>query len=1038
MRITSFFVRNWQFTLVVFLMIVVVSLTTVFTMPRAEDPEINPPQYPIIAIYPGTSPKDLEELVVKPIEKRVSELENIKKIESKITDGVATVFVEYKYGVDVENKYQELVREIGALRPELPQDLYKLEVQKVNPTDVNVLQVALVSENASDKTMRTYANALKEELERVPQLKKAAYAGVPEQEVRIDLKLEKLAQQHIPLNYVIGSIQSEAANIPGGSVRAGNKTYNIKTSGKYRNLDEIGNTIVFAANGHVVYLKDVADVSFRYEPVKHITRLNGHRAVLVTAAQKPGGNIAQTQAAYLPVLEKFEKTLPKNIALVRAFDQADNVGRRLGGLGVDFLIAIGLVLITLLPLGGRAALVVMVAIPLSLGIGIVLLNALGYSLNQLSIVGLVVALGLLVDDSIVVVENIERWLREGWSRNDAVIEGTKQIGLAVLGCTATLIIAFLPLAFMPEAAGEFIRGLPMAVILSVLASMVVSLTIVPFLGARVLKTAHNPEGNLFLRLLKRAISGSYTRLLEVALKRPVLTLFIALGLFAASLGVFKIIGFRLFPTSEKPQFLVNVTMPLQSNLTATDNIARLVESELAKVPEVKHYTTNVGKGNPRIYYNVIPENEKQDFAQFYVQLQNDVNPKVKRAIIDSLRARFAPVAGARIEVKDFEQGPPVEAPVAIRFVGEDLDTLRAIAGRAEDLLKSVPGAIYVNNDVRVLKSDLHLNINTEKSRMLGINTADIDRTVRLAIAGYNAGTYTDAAGKDFAISVGTARDSFPDINAFENVFVNNAVGTPVPLAQVAQLGFESSPTIIKHADKKRYVVVTAFTQAGVLTETVLKEFMQRAPELKLPNGYELVLAGEVQSQKEAFGGSFGTVVIATIFLFIMVLVLEFKTFKSTLIVLSVIPLGVIGGVTALWITGNPMSFVAIIGFIGLAGIEVKNSILLVDFTNQLRSEGKPLDEAIREAGELRFLPIVLTSLTAIGGLLPIAVSSNPLISPLALVLIGGLISSTLLSRIVTPVVYKLIPPKVEPVAAVPEVAANTSVRTLAPTGLPVH
>jgi multidrug efflux pump subunit AcrB len=243
--------------------------------------------------------------------------------------------------------------------------------------------------------------------------------------------------------------------------------------------------------------------------------------------------------------------------------------------------------------------------------------------------------------------------------------------------------------------------------------------------------------------------------------------------------------------------------------------------------------------------------------------------------------------------------------------------------------------------------------------------------------------------------------------------VNNSTGSPVPLKQVASLEFETSPSTIKHLDKKRFVVITSFTREGVLAEKVNKEFLTKSAALALPAGYELQLAGEAESEKDAFGGSFMTVVIATVFLFLMVLILEFKTFKSMLIVLSVIPLGVIGGVTMLWLTGNPMSFVAIIGFIGLAGVEVKNSILLVDFTNQLREQGKSLDTAIREAGELRFLPIVLTSLTAIGGLLPIAVSSNPLISPLALVLIGGLVSSTLLSRIVTPVMYKLIPPNIE-------------------------
>jgi multidrug efflux pump subunit AcrB len=1012
MRITSFFVKNYQFTLVVFLMIVVVSVTTLLTMPRAEDPEINPPQYPIVVVYPGTSPKDMEELVVKPIEKRVSELEDLKKITTKIDDGVAVVNVEYKYESDVEAKYQELVREIGAIRPELPQDIYSIEVRKVTPTDVSVLQLALVSENASDERMKYYAEILKEDLEKVKSLKKVEYWGVPEQVVRVDLRLDKIAQKKIPLNYVIGSIQSEAANIPGGNLRAGTKTFNVKTSGKYKSIEEIQNTIVYNANGTIVYLKEVADVAFNHEEQKHITRINGHRAVLVTAAQKPGENIARTQKAYLPVIDAFQKKLPANIELIRSFDQADNVSARLGGLGIDFMIAIGLVLITLVPLGWRASMLVMVAIPLSLGMGVVMMNALGYSLNQLSIVGLVVALGLLVDDSIVVVENIERWLREGHSRKHAVIEATKQIGLAVIGCTATLIIAFLPLVFLPEGPGEFIRGLPMAVITSVFASMLVSLTIVPFLASKVLKTNHSAEGNIFLRGLKKLISGSYTRVLHYSLKHPLLTLTAAFLLFAGSLGLFGVIGFRLFPTSEKPQFLINVNMPLQSNLEATDKMARFVESELKKESEIKYFTTNAGKGNPRIYYNVIPENEKPDFAQFFVQLRTDISPTKKKKLIEKLRERFMMVAGARIEVKDFEQGPPIEAPVAIRIMGDNLDTLRSLAAKTEQLLSEIPGAIYVNNEVDVLKSDIKLNIHTEKSRSLGIQTADIDKTVRLSIAGLEVGKYTDEDGDDYNIMLNAPKERFATVSTFNNIFVNNAQGTAVPLSQVADLEFESSPTTIKHLDKKRFVVITAFTDKGVLAQQVTKEFMKRSGELKLPAGYELQLAGEAESEKDAFGGGFMTVVIATIFLFIMVLILEFKTFKSTLIVLSVIPLGVIGGVLMLFLTGNPMSFVAIIGFIGLAGVEVKNSILLVDFTNQLRAEGKSLEDAITEAGELRFLPIVLTSLTAIGGLLPIALSSNPLVSPLALVLIGGLISSTLLSRIVTPVVYKLIPPKV--------------------------
>lgn len=1013
MKMTSFFVKNWQFTLVLFIMVIVVSITTMLSMPRAEDPEINPPQFPIIVVYPGTSPVDMEELVVKPIEKRISELEDIKKIKTEVKDGVAELLVEFKYSSNVNDKYQELVREVNSIRDELPQDLYSLDIRKVTPTDVNVIQIALVSENASGEKMKFYAKHLKEKLEKIPSLKKADYHGIPDQQIRIDLNTDKIAQLKIPLNYIIGSIQSEAANIPAGSIRAGSKVFNVKTSGKYKNLEEIQQTVVYSANGKVVLLKDVANVSFQYEEQKHIVRLNGIRAVLVTAAQKSGENIANTQKAYLPVIEEFKKTMPKNIELVHHFDQADNVGRRLSGLGLDFMIAIGLVLITLLPLGWRAALIVMVAIPLSLGLGVVSLNFMGFSLNQLSIVGLVVALGLLVDDSIVVVENIERWLREGHSKKFAAVEATKQITLAVIGTTATLAIAFMPLALLPEASGEFIRSLPLAVISSVTASLLVSLTIIPFLSSRILKTHANPEGNIFLRVLKKLISGSYARLLDYSLKHPIITLLSAILLFIASLGVFGIIGFRLFPTSEKPQFLVNINMSLQSNLENTNATTTRVEQQLLQEPQVEYVTTNIGKGNPRIYYNEIPANEKSDFAQLYVQLKKDVSPKEKRALIEQFREQFMKISGARIEVKDFEQGPPVEAPVAIRISGDNLDTLRMMASRVQLILDAIPGTIYMKNEVDVLKSDLRVKINTVKARTLGIQTADIDRTIRMAISGIELSKYTNEQGDDYTIVLNTPREQHATLENFNGIFINSPSGAAIPLSQLAKLEFETSPGVIKHLDKKRYAIVTAFTDKGVLAQQINTAFEEKKNNIQLPAGYEIQIAGEAETEQEAFGGGFMTVVIATVFLFIMVLILEFKTFKSTLIVLSVIPLGIIGGVAMLWISGNPMSFVAIIGFIGLAGVEVKNSILLVDFTNQLREQGMPLKQAIREAGELRFLPIVLTSLTAIGGLIPIALNSNPLVSPLALVLIGGLVSSTLLSRIVTPVVYLLIPPAVE-------------------------
>jgi multidrug efflux pump subunit AcrB len=1013
MKISDYAVKNYQFTLVIFIMIIVLGVTTILNMPRSEDPELNAPQFPIVVVYPGTSPKDMEELVVEPLEREISELDDLKRIKTSISDGVAVIFVEYKYENDVDEKHAELIREVNALRDELPANIASIEVRKVTPSDVNVIQIALVSENASRHSLKKYAEDLQDKLEQIKQLKKVEIHGLPDPIARIDLRLDKIAQLRIPLDAIIGSLQSEVANIPGGNVDAGTKSFNVKTSGNYSSVEEIRNTIVYSSNNKNVTLGDVADVYLTYSEETHITRLNGYRSVFVTAAQKSGENITKTQKIYQPVIEQFKAQLPSNIDLVHHFDQASNVNKRLSGLGIDFLIAILLVAITLLPLGERAALIVMISIPLSLAIGIVLMNVLGYNLNQLSIVGLVVALGLLVDDSIVVVENIERWMRDGHSRLEATLKATQQIGLAVVGCTATLVIAFLPLVFLPEGAGEFIRSLPMGVITCVLASMVVSLTIIPFLSSRLLKEKHgHPDGNIFMRGLKKIIHGSYSRLLDKALARPWWAVGIAAVIFIGSLQLFPVIGFSLFPASEKPQFLVEITTPLQSNLAYTDSITRQVERELSGQEKVQYFASNVGKGNPRIYYNIIPENERTDFTQIFVQLEDHTSAEEKLSLIEELRNKWTPYPGAKVEVKNFEQGPPINAPVEVRLFGDNLDTLRSLAGRVETLLQQTKGTIYISNPVVHLKSDIKVDIQKEKAQMLGIPTVTIDRTVRLAVAGLNVGKFSDANGDDVNILLTKANQGTPSLESLQNLYVNNQQGRAIPLSQVAHLKLESSPLNINHFDKIRMVAVTAYVEKGALVSNVVTDVIQQMDALDLPEGYSYGMGGEVESRQESFGG-FESVIIVTVFLFIAVLILEFRTFKSTLIVLSVIPLGVVGAVLALLITGNSLSFVAIIGLIALAGIEVKNTILLVDFTNQLREQGHSLEEAIREAGEVRFLPIILTSMTAIGGLLPIAWSSNPLISPLAIVLIGGLISSTLLSRVVTPVIYKLIPPRVD-------------------------
>ncbi|QRR00471.1 efflux RND transporter permease subunit [Dyadobacter sandarakinus] len=1013
MKLPEFAVRNYQFTLVVFLGVLALGIYSLFTMPRSEDPDIHPPQFTVVVIYPGANPKDMEQLVVDPMEKKLNELDDMKHIITDIRDGLAVIQVIYKYSSDPDDKYQEVVREINSLRTQLPADVADIRINKQVPSDVSIYQYALVSENATYAQMKKYSKELKERLEKVKSLKKVEYAGIPEREVKVKLHLQKIAAQNLTQQQVIRALQSEDVNIPGGSISMGTRKLNIKTSGNFRSLDEVANTVVAASNGKIVLVKDVADVSMGYEDESHLTRLNGYRCSFVNLSQKEGENIVAVQKQVEPVTAAFARELPPNIELVKVFDQAKSVNTRLSHFARDFGIAILLVLLTLLPLGTRASVVVMISIPLSLAIGLTLMNLFGYNINQLSIVGMIVALGILVDDSIVVVENIERYLRMGYNRVDAAVKASSQIGLAVVGCTILLIFAFLPLVFLPEGAGDFIRSLPMSVITTVFASMLVSLTIVPFLSSMILKNHVHEEGNWLLRGMKKGIHKTYGSLLDRALRFPRTTLVAAGLIFAGSLALVPLIGSSLFPKSEKPMFLIDIETPQGTNLKKTNEVARYVEDILKKEPLITSFASNVGKGNPRVYYNVVQRNESENFAEIFVQVEG-LETEEKVAVIEKLRKKLENYPGAEIKVKDFEQGPLIEAPLAYRIYGENLDDLRKTAFGVADLLSKTEGTIYINNPLLVQPTDLRVQVNKQKAGTLGIASADIDRTVRLGVAGLNVATFREDEGKadNYNVNVSVPRQAaVQDISVFDELYVPSASGGSIPLKNVARITLESSPNQIRHYDKDRYVTVSAYVKPGYNVQQLNEEITAELGSFRFAEGQHFTVAGEKESQEESFGG-LGLIILVTVFGFLGVLILEFKTFKSILIVLSVIPLGIVGGLAMLFLTGETLSFTATIGFIALVGIEVKNSLLVVDFTNQLREQGMGISEAIIEAGEIRFVPILLTSLTAIGGLLPLVVEYSALYSPLALVLIGGLISSTLLSRLVTPVMYKLLPPAI--------------------------
>jgi multidrug efflux pump subunit AcrB len=1008
----AFFVRRWQFTLVAFALLAMLGLNALLTIPHAEDPHFPIPIVIVRAVLPGATPSEMEQLVAKPIEDAVDGLDDVKSVRSANADGASVIQVEFNWSVDPERKYDEVVREVNALRGALPAGLARLEVQRARTTEVALFQAAVVSPWMPMRRLEKVAHRLRDALNRVPGVREAKYWGAPASEVRVAPDLAKLAQLRLPVTAVADALRNAGAEAPIGAIHAGDRRFDVKSGGAFKSLEAVGAVTVASQNGEVVHVRDVASVGWAQTEADDLTAFDGKRALFVTATQKDAADATLVTALARKVMDDFQRTLPAGVTLQRAFFQQDNVDRRLGALYRDFAIALGLVLLTLLPLGPRAGVIVMISIPLSLLIGLALLQAFGFSLNQLSIAGFVLALGLLVDDSIVVTENIARRLRGGEDRTEAAIKGAGQIAFAVIGCTACLMLAFLPLMALPEGSGAYIRSLPVTVLCTVGASFVVALTVIPFLASRLLPRREAREGNRLLRAINGAIQTVYAPVLHRGLERPWLALGLILALCLLTAPMLRAIGSSLFPAAETPEFLVHIETPDGAAQGETARALGFVENRLSAIPQVKWQADNLGRGNPQIFYNIAQHESDPSYAEVFVGLRS-WEPEKSDQLLDRLRGDFARYPGAKITVETFTNGPPIEAPIAIRLSGENLQVLKALAAKAEAALRATPGARDVDNPLRVDRTDLNLGIDEEKAAILGTPAGAARRLARLALSGEETARFRDDDGDDYAVKVrlpltADQAGGRNDLAALKSIYVPTGDNHAAPLSAIASPFLESSPARIDRYDRVRTVTVTAYTQTGALTSAVTQRAVERLNrDLRLPPGYTMTLGGQAEAQSASFAGLGAAVLIAVLGI-MAVLVLEFGRFRTALVVAGIIPLGVFGAIAALWLTGNSLSFTATIGIIALIGIEIKNSILLVDFTEQIRRDGADLRQAIERAGEVRFLPVLLTSVTAIGGLTPLALEHSGLYSPLAIAIIGGLVSSTILSRVATPVMYWLV------------------------------
>lgn len=1010
MQLARIAIKNPQFTIMIFILLFALGVASFITMPRYENPQLDIPGLNIILVYSGASAEDIEEIIVNPLEDDLYEIDNIRKMTTSIRDGFATIRMEFELTEDKIQKVNEVTQKINALESEFPEGV-TTDIREFSISAVKILQLALTSDHAGYFRMQKVAEELKDKVELLYGVKEVEIEAYPERQVSIDLNFDKLAYYKISPRQVVQTIQSNNANIPAGTVQIGDKAFNLQTSGAYKSIKAIENTIIKSIDKQPILIKDVAKVYFEYEKSSYIARANRKRAIFVNISPKENANVLTTIKKIKKELKVFESELPADMDLSIVFDQSKSINTKVNLLFNNLwqgIVVVGFFILLFFNL--RASALVMIAIPLSFLIALIGADYSSFGLQFMSIAGLIIALGLLVDNAIVIVENVYHFIKEGYSRQEAAIKAVDQVGWAIVSSTATTVIAFMPLLTIKSLAGEYMRSMPLTLIYTLLASLFVALTFTPFLSSRVLQPNEKQKESALQKAIQGFIDNIYQKyILNYALNNRIVILATSILIFLGASSLYFVIGLSFFPRDDVPIFAVNIITPQGTVLEKTDKSLAFVEDILEKEKKyIEGFASNVGKGNPRIINVLLPTKNLTSEGQIIVYLKDDVSFSERDALYERLRQEFNQYSKANIEVKEIFLGPPLDAQIAVKLYGKDISILKKIAKDVENIIAETPNTVNIYNPLKNFKTDLKLNINYLAAADLAIPISEIDQNVRIAVSGTEAGEFTTQNQDKFPIYVKMETQN-PSIRPSElqKIYVSSAKGLEVPISQVANLEFTNSPERINHDMTRRTFTLQSDVLTGKSVDLTTKNIIDKLEKYKFPKGYSYSMGGEIESRTEAFGDLFKSLIVALLGIF-SVLVLQFRSFVQPLIIFTAIPLSLIGAFLGLFLAGYSFSFTAFLGLISLVGIVVNDSIILIDLTNQYLQEGMPKAQAIRQASSHRFVPILLTSLTTIGGLLPLTLQGGLFWAPMGWCIIGGLATSTFLILIVVPVLYDML------------------------------
>jgi len=999
-----------KFILVLFLLVILGSLAALFQIRKLEDPVLNLPFYSINIIAPGATSNTIEKDIIEQLEDELSDLENLVETTYTVNDNYFTVKIEAEPSVNVDDKLNELKRIVNSI--DLPSYVKETVVKKINPLDVNVLQLALhYDENFFDYSLNRQAEGLKNKLKTIKGINKVFIHGERKQIVNISLQLEKLAAIKLPIEQVLTKIKDRFSIIPSGKISSDIYALSVKTSYGFSNLDDLKTLIISNNNGNVLSLENIATVTLKEDVNnKYYAQYNSHPCVFVTATAKKDADLFYISDEATLIANKFTSNNNEGLIINKVFDQSNSVSGKLNDLSINIIQGILLISILIyLILGTRNAIITGVIIPISIIAAIGLLYLLGFALQQISIAALIISIGLVIDDNIVIVENIHRLISEGKSKKTAITEGIKNIMWPVINSSVTTALVFFPMMQLGGRTGEYIKTLPITVCLCLLTSLVFSIILTPLLSEFILK--HNQKkGVLDVKL--NQLTHNYSMFLTSVLKRPRTISLSIVGILIISGMLFKIVGVSLFPPADKPILLIDIEAPKGGSLENTYILAQqalhLIEKEAKNVTSI----VNIGHGNPKLYYNIFPRKFNENYAQIVVFLK-EWEQDYFQILKQTIQQKLNQLTKAKITVNELMNGPPISSPIVIKILGDSYNEISTSAKEVLKLLKNDDQIHRLNSPFDDQEFTYHLDLDLIKASQLGISNSDINRNLYMMLSGYEIDNIV-LNSQEFPIKV--SLNSNNNGNTYSNIANNLTVQSRssknyIPLQSFSNLIIKKEVNSKEfYNNKKAFTIECDVIHKGINVLEKTQEIISKIEALELEN-VEFEYGGNYKSSKKSFGGVLIILVIALLAIY-AVLVLQFKSFHQPFIVLIAIPLAFIGAIFLLFLFNKSFSFLAFIGFTSISGIVINNSMLLVDtFNNLIKKERYTISQAVLKSAQQRFLPILITSVTTIFGLLPMVLSGSNLWKPLALTIIGGMISSTFLVLILIPIIlnnsYKL-------------------------------